>query len=128
MPLQVPGFLLRRIYVRGSLQRTEDGFRFELRNTLGSGYARRLQPLEVGGAALPIQDCFFEVDGQRHGFAEVTPDSPFSLALNHTSVLHGRGVILPDAPVDLTVGFEVQGLGALSFTVSDVPADAGAPP
>ena len=122
MPLQVPGFLLRRLYVRGSLRRTDDGFQLELKNTLGSGYARRLLPLKVNGEALPLESCFFEVEGERHSFADVTPDSPFSLALNRTSVLGGEGVGLPEGVVQITIGFEVQGLGELSFSVKDAPA------
>ncbi|MDD9996782.1 MAG: hypothetical protein OXO54_12660 [Chloroflexota bacterium] len=122
MPLQVPGFLLRRLYVRGSLRRTDDGFQLELRNTLGSGYARRLLPLKVNGAEVPLKDCFFAVDGIRHSFADVTPESPFSLALNRTSVLGSEGVSLPEGVVEVTMGFEVQGLGDLSFSVKDTPA------
>lgn len=123
MPLQVPGFLLRRLYVRGSLRRTEEGFQLELKNTLGSGYARRLLPLQVDGAEIPLEDCFFAVDGERHAFADVTPESPFSLALNRTSVLGGEGVCLPEGLVEVTMGFEVQGLGELTFSVKDTPAD-----
>ncbi len=123
MPLKVPGFLLRRLYERGSLRRTENGFQLDLKNTLGSGYARRLLPLQVNGEALPLEACFFEVDGARHAFADVTPESPFSLALNRTSVLGGEGVSLPEGLVEVTIGFEVQGLGDLSFSVKDTPAD-----
>ncbi|MCY3748507.1 MAG: hypothetical protein OXG64_04345 [Chloroflexi bacterium] len=122
MPLQVPGFLLRRLYVRGSLRRTNDGFQLELKNALGSGYARRLLPLKVNGAEIALESCFFAVDGVRHAFADVTPASPFSLALNRTSVLGGEGVSLPDGVVEVTIGFEVQGLGELSFSVKDTPA------
>ncbi len=122
MPLQVPGFLLRRLYVRGSLRRTDDGFQLELKNTLGSGYARRLLPLAVNGGVLTLDACFFEVDGERHAFTDVTPESPFSLALNRTSVLGGTGVSLPEGVVEVTIGFEVQGLGKLSFSVKDTPA------
>ena len=122
MPLQVPGFLLRRLYVRGSLRRTDDGFQLELKNTLGSGYARRLLPLQVNGVQIPLASCFFEVDGVRRAFSDVTPDSPFSLALNRTSLLGGEGAGLPDGVVEVTIGFEVQGLGELSFSVKDTPA------
>ena len=122
MPLQVPGFLLRRLYVRGSLRRIDNGFQLELKNTLGSGYARRLLPLKVDGAEIPLENCFFEVDGGRHAFSDVTPESPFSLALNRTSVLGGQGVSLPEGVVEVTLGFEVQGLGQLSFSVKDTPA------
>ncbi len=123
MPLRVPEFLLRRIYVRGSLRRTADGFEFELQNTLGSGYAQRLLPLSVDGCELDINDCLFEVDGEAHGFADVSPEHPFSLAMNRTSVLRARGHELSDAPVAIRIGFEVPGLGELSFEVTDTPAE-----
>ncbi|MBM4437089.1 MAG: hypothetical protein FJ029_07625 [Actinobacteria bacterium] len=122
MPLKVPEFLLRRLYVKGSLRRTSDGFAFELKNTLGSGYARRLRQLAVDGAELALEQCFFEVDGSEHPFADVTPETPFSLALNRTSVLRAHGYDLPSGPVRLRIGFEVQGLGAISFEVTDTAA------
>ena len=37
--VSVPGFLLRRLYVKESLKNTDTGFEFLLRNRLGSGYA-----------------------------------------------------------------------------------------
>ena len=121
MALKVPGFLLRRLYVKGSLRRTEDGFTFELKNTLGSGYARRLLPLAVDGSELDISNCFFEADGQEHPFSEVTPETPFSLSLNRVSLLRARGHRLADQPVRLRIGFQVQGLGELALEVTDTP-------
>lgn len=122
MALKVPGFLLRRLYVKGSLRATDDGFALNLSNTLGSGYARRLLPVAVNGVQVDLSNCFFEVDGVEHEFAEVTPESPFSLAMNKTSTLVVRGVTLPDGPVTLRLGFEVQGLGDLSFEITDTAA------
>ena len=55
--VSVPGFLLRRLYVKQSLRNTSDGFEFELRNRLGSGYAHRLLPLTVDGNELPIEQA-----------------------------------------------------------------------
>ncbi len=122
-PLKVPEFLLRRLYVKGSLRRTSDGFQLELKNTLGSGYARRLAPLSVNGHELDIESCWFEAEGEEHSFSEVTPETPFSLAMHRTSVLRARGYELPSGPVSLRIGFEVQGLGDISFEVSDTAAE-----
>ena len=115
MALKVPGFLLRRLYVKGSLRATSDGFVLDFMNTLGSGYARRLLPVAVNGVEVDLSDCYFVVDG----VADVTPETPFSLALNRTSTLGVRGVTLPDGAVTLRLGFEVQGLGDLSFEITD---------
>lgn len=122
MALKVPGFLLRRLYVKGSLRATDDGFALDFMNTLGSGYARRLLPVVVNGAEVDLANSYFVVDGVEHGFADVTPETPFSLAMNRTSTLGVRGVTLPDGPVTLRLGFEVQGLGDLSFEITDEAA------
>ena len=119
MPLKVPAFLLRRLYVKGSLRATADGFEFELKNMLGSGYANRLLPLVVNGTTIDLASCFFYVEGDEHPFAAVTAEHPFSLKMNKTSVLRVRGHVLPAETVKLRIGFEVQGLGELSFEVTD---------
>lgn len=119
MPLKVPGFLLRRLYVKGSLRATDDGFAIDLKNTLGSGYARRLLPLALNGSDVDVANCFFEVEGVSNSFEDVTPETPFSLAMNRTSTLGARGVTLPDGPITVRIGFEVQGLGELSFEITD---------
>ena len=51
--VSVPGFLLRRLYVKGSLRNATGGFEFQIKNTLGSGYARGMLPVSVDGRELP---------------------------------------------------------------------------
>ena len=72
--VSVPGFLLRRLYVKQSLRNTTDGFEFELRNRLGSGYAHRLLPLTVDGDELPIGQASFLLDGNETAFADVSKE------------------------------------------------------
>ena len=43
----VPAFLLRRLYVKGSLRNSDEGVQFQLMNKLGTGYAKRLLPLTL---------------------------------------------------------------------------------
>ena len=57
--VSVPGFLLRKLYVKGSLKNTDTGFQFQLRNSLGSGYAHKMMPLQVDDKVLDITTCFF---------------------------------------------------------------------
>lgn len=116
----VPGFLLRRLYVKGSLKNTPEGFQFALKNTLGSGYARRMQPLAADGQALPLGDCTFHVDGKTVTFADVSEEQPFTLGLNKTIAVQARGQRLAPGPHKLSVGFDVPGLGTLSFDFTDV--------
>ena len=57
--VSVPSFLLRKLYVKGSLKNTDEGFQFQLRNSLGSGYAHKMMALEVDDRILDITNCFF---------------------------------------------------------------------
>lgn len=117
--IKVPGFLLKRLYVKGSLRNTEDGFRFSLNNTLGSGYAQRLLPLKVDGEELPPESCFFAHDGKDVPFTAVSKETPFTLGMNRETSMMVKGRKLAPGPHKLSIGFAVVGLGDLAFEVAD---------
>ena len=119
----VPGFLLRRLYVKGSLRNTGSGFEFALRNRLGSGYAYKLWPLTVDGAEVPVTSSYFLIEDERTSFAEVSKDKTFSLALNKTITIQANDVTLQPGPRKVGMGFDVPGLGTLRFDFTDIVAD-----
>ena len=124
--MQVPPFLLRRLYVRGSLKNTQDGFQFQLRNVLGSGYAEALLPLSVDGEEVPEGDALFAIEGEPDEpmpFAAVTAEQPFTLEMNKTTVIHVRGRTLAPGEHRIAMGFVVVGLGEMAFEVADEVAD-----
>ena len=118
----VPTFVLRRLYVKSSLHNTPQGFEFSLCNKLASGYARQLLPISIDGQPADILRCYFYSEDARHGFQEVTGDTPFSLALNNTTVLGVEGQTLDPGRHTIGMGFEVPGLGVLKFDFTDVVA------
>ena len=117
--MQVPAFLLRRLYVKGSLHNTDDGFEFELMNTLGAGYADRVLPLQVDGQELPLEQAAFVVDRKRIRFDEISPEQPMTLAMNNALSVSVKGRPLADGKHTLGIGFEVSGMGELQFDVTD---------
>ena len=68
----IPGYLLRRIYVKGSMKTTPQGLEFTLRNDLATATVTRLQ-VEVDGrpakAAIQLGDKTVEAD-------QVSPENP----------------------------------------------------
>ena len=122
--VSVPAFILRRLYVKGSLRNTPEGFQFELKNTLGSGYARRLLPLAVDDQQVPLEDCSFYPAARAAPFCPVSEATPMTLAVNRATRITVRGVTLAPGPHKIAMGFEVPGLGALRFDFTDAPADA----
>ena len=121
--VSVPGFLLRRLYVKQSLRNTTEGFEFELRNRLGSGYAHRLLPLTVDGNELPIEQASFLLDGNETAFADVSKENTFALAMNKAITVRVRNDKLGPGVRKIGMGFDVPGLGTLRFDFRDVVED-----
>lgn len=119
----VPGFLLRRLYVKQSLKNTAKGFEFQLKNSLGSGYAHKLWPLTVDGKEIPPEQSYFVLDGQETAFSQVSRERTFTLAMNKTITVQVDDVTLEPGPHRLGMGFDVPGLGTLRFDFTDVVAD-----
>ena len=121
--VSVPGFLLRRLYAKQSLKNTANGFEFQLRNRLGSGYAHRLLPLTVDGEEIPMESAYFVLDGEETRFGDVSKESTFTLAMNKAITIRVEGATLESGPHKIGMGFEVPGLGTLKFDFTDVVSD-----
>ena len=119
----VPGFLLRRLYVKQSLKNTDEGFEFRLLNRLGSGYAYKMRPITLDGRELPLNSAAFDLDGEETGFDEVSRNRTFTLAMNRSIAIRVAGMRLEPGPHKVAMGFEVPGLGTLGFDFTDTVAD-----
>ena len=117
--VSIPSFILRRLYVKGSLRNTDTGFEFQLLNKLGSGQAHRLLPLNIDGDDLPLDACAFNLDGETVSFQEVTKEKPFAMALNKITVISANGVTLSEGSHTIVMAFEVGGFGVLKFDFVD---------
>ena len=119
----VPGFLLRRLYVKGSLKNADGGFEFELKNSLGSDSAHKMEPLVLDGVELPTESTYFTLDGREMAFSEVSRENTFTLAMQKTITIWVDRVSLDPGPHKIQMGFEVHGVGAMRFDFTDVVAD-----
>ena len=117
--MQVPGFLLRRLYVKRSLRNVDGGFAFDLSNSLGSGYAEQVMPITVDGEELPLDVTTFTVDGERVRSSDVSPEHPLTLAMKKTVTVAVDGRTLDEGKHKIGIGFVVTGMGKLQFDVTD---------
>ncbi len=119
--VSVPAFLLKRLYVKGSLAATRDGFQFRVENKLGSGYAIEMMPVTLDGQSFSADRSFFQYDdGHEILFSQVSAQNPFTLEMNRGLTIGVRGAELGPGPHKVGMGFVVQGIGPLKFEVSDV--------
>ena len=123
--VSIPGFLLRKLYVRGSLENTGQGIVFRLRNTLGSGYAEEMLPVRLDGEDIPLSRCFFWTGGKKRSFDQVSRSDPFTLAMHQDIVIAVEDISLTLGPHTVGIGFRVPGFGELRFDFVDVPSSQG---
>ena len=121
--MQVPSFLLRRLYVKGSLRNEEGGCAFDLQNTLGSGYAAQVLPLRIDAEEVPAERCSFIVDGIATSFAAITAASPITLAMNRDLSVRVDGCTLTPGEHSIEMAFVVTGMGEMRFDVKDTIDD-----
>ncbi|MFC1974290.1 hypothetical protein ACFLU2_02955 [Chloroflexota bacterium] len=120
----MPQFLLKRLYVKGSLRNTDNGFEFQLKNSLGSGYGTEILPINLDGEELPKESSYFTPDSKEIPFIDVSKSKPFALAMNKATMISVKGTKLAEGPHKIGFSFVAQGLGKLHFEVIDVVADA----
>ena len=116
----VPAFILRRLYVKGSLQNTPAGWRFTLKNSLGSGYAHGLVPLRLDESEeIPMDQTSFENDGVRTSFDQVNKENTFGLPMNRAIVISVIGEQLTRGEHRIDFACIVPGLGQIGFDFTD---------
>ena len=120
--VSVPAFLLRRLYVKGSLHNREGGWGFRLKNGLGSGYAKGMLPLTLDGAEVRLEKSFFTTEGASGPvcFADVDEQRTFGLQMGKVVLIIVDGDPLADGAHTVAMSFIVPGLGKLRFDFSDV--------
>jgi hypothetical protein len=118
----VPAFLLRRLYVKGSLHSRSDGWGFQLKNGLGSGYAKGMLPLTLDGTEVPLDTSFFTTEGADSAvcFADVNEKRTFGLQMGKVVAIDVNGPPLAPGGHTVAMAFVVPGLGRLRFDFSDV--------
>src|SRR4029078_12959308 len=93
--MQVPAFLLRRLYVKGSLRNENGGFAFDLKKLLGSGHAEQVLPLTVDGESIAVESAAFIVAGETIPFDAVSSQRPITLGMHKTVTITVNGQKLP---------------------------------
>ncbi len=122
--MQVPGFLLRRLYVKGSLRNVEGGYELDLKNSLGSGYAEQVLPLTVDAVEVPLEDASFVVENEVTRFDAVSSEKPITLALNRVVTIRVEGAPIQAGKHKIGIGFVVTGMGKMQFDITDAVAEA----
>ena len=92
----VPEFLIKRIYQKGSLKKTDDGASVVLKNVLGPGFISGFNYVEINGVKYEPKDVKFVTNGQELVGTEVSESNPiaFRLGQSGTLIMSGQASIV----------------------------------
>ena len=114
----VPAFMLKKLYLKGSLKNTDEGFQFLIRNTLAPGTITAVIPLTVDGVAYPLADTV--VTGKEAVVAaDVSKEHPVTFGINLTVTMAVKGAKLQAGEHTIVIGVITREAGELKWDVTD---------
>ncbi len=117
--MSVPSFLLKKLYVKGSLKNTEGGFELAIRNTLAPGTLIGMGPVTIDEATYqPDAVTLKSPQGEVHG-GEVSSKNPVTFAMNVEVKITVRGKPLTPGQHRIVFSVMTREIGRVEFDVSD---------
>jgi hypothetical protein len=116
---KIPEFMLKALYVRGSLRRTGDGLEFQIKNELGPARIVGALPLKVDRKPVPMADCSFLYGDEELPAEALTPENSLLMRKGEAVTIRVQGMALRPGRHTLEIGVVVKDLGELRFSVSD---------
>jgi alpha-galactosidase len=125
---KVPNFILKTLYVKGSLVNAAEGCAFALENKLGTGTVTRLVHLTIDGAACPLERVSVAYPGTDGiSAAEITPEAQLPLTMGVKAVVRSADVTLRPGKHRISLCLQTLELGEVEISVTDeLNIEAGA--
>ncbi len=120
--MQIPAFLLRKLYIKGSLQNLPDGFQFKIKNTLSPGTAIGMTPLKVDKVDCPLDATTIMAEASKIKASEITESKTFPIKVGVEITIQVKGKPLPKGEHTLDIGIKTKEAGSLAFDVKDALA------
>ena len=117
--MQIPAFLLRKLYIKGSLENVEGGFSLKLKNSLSPGTTTAVAPIKVDGNEYSLDSLTIRsVDGEVLG-SEISAENTFPIKVGVEIELIVKGDSLSEGEHTIDLALTTKEAGTLAFDVTD---------
>jgi hydroxymethylglutaryl-CoA reductase (NADPH) len=117
--MAVPSFLLKKLYVKGSLKNTGSGFEFALKNNLAPGSLIGLGPLTLDGNSIPLEAVTFKSPQGQVQANQVSSQSPRTFGLNMEVKVTVEGEPLTPGSHTVVLGVLTREVGRIDIEATD---------
>ncbi len=115
----IPPFVLKKLYVKGSLRVEDDGFALDLKNTIAPANVTAFTGLDMDGQTTdPAQVTLVPPGGNPRSMSEVSAQAPLLFPVGATVTLRVAGKILEPGSHELIIHIVVQEVGPLDIPIS----------
>lgn len=116
----VPSFMLKKLYVRGSLKNTAAGFELTLKNILAPGTIIGLNSIKVDGREVALENIrVLSGNGTDVAASAITAQSPVAFPLHSTATIRVVGKPLASGSHDILIAVNTKEVGLLEIPVAD---------
>lgn len=116
---KIPEFLLKSLYVKGSLKQTETGFEFQMKNNLGPARIIGAQPLLLDRKPVPLEKSTFVLGELEAYFADVNEKDSVLMRKGEALIVSVQETALKRGRRSLGIHIKVKDMGPVRFTVTD---------
>ena len=117
--MQIPTFLLRKLYIKGSLENVDDGFLFKLKNTISSATAINIEPMKVNGNEYSLDATTISSDDGEIAGNEISESNTFPIKVGLEITIRVKGEPLPEGEHTIDISLTTKEVGKLAFDVTD---------
>ncbi len=115
----IPNFLLKRIYVSGSLRREDGGIAFDLKNIVGPGLITRVNAIALDDTEFLAEQICLRKGDLAMPASELSDTNPLNIQLNEKLQLLVRDTELPEGKHRITIDVTIREAGKVAVTVED---------
>jgi hydroxymethylglutaryl-CoA reductase (NADPH) len=119
--MQVPSFMLKKLYKKGSLRNGSEGLEFTLENSLSTVALTKLERVMVDGEAHEATQVEVVTDGNVQPATSFSPEAPMNFARGANMTVRIKG-FQADASKSHAVVLEAtaRGMGLLKVEIGDL--------
>ena len=117
--MQIPAFLLRKLYIKGSLENVEGGFSLKIKNSLAPGTTTAFAPLKVNENEYSLDAITISSEGTEILGSDVSEDNTFPIKVGVEILIFVKGDPLPEGEHKIDLSFTTKEAGTLAFDVTD---------
>lgn len=117
--MKVPSFLLKKLYVKGSLKNTDGGFEFLLKNTLMDGTLTRFVRLAVDNREVPPETITIAAGGTSWSATDISESNPAPFKMDVEVTVSVSGNTLKPGDHEVEIAATTKEYGDIEFTVKD---------